>query len=719
VCLLLYREDMLQQTAARNYGNRYGNRVPRTLLSVMARNVVLNVGDFIIDRTWLVGEPSLAEQHNSRYDIPPRNMVEPEREPDVAGGIGTIARALAAVTSDLEILSVGAWSEYVYAEMRNRLLPPDFDRSIAQPSRLEFYRLFETKFTNLKSRFYLPDLHGARLTYRFDRNTNTVDEKHPPKPLKVDWPAPEDVRLIILGDYGYGVLHAPGMKERIGRYVDPPRSVRKTAGWRKPDVILRSFDSSVIEAYPWDLLTMNLHLFARYADREDFDPPVAKQVEGRCRYHPLLIEALEGCDAVRKHPGAAVLINLEEEGAIIVQDGKITPHILSAAGEGLNIGIGANDVVLAHIAKGLLTSTGTFEERLQAAAGDAVRAGSFFGARARQLDLTDGWYAPKLTVTADDISKSTPLFERKREPLPPRVDIVRALEIAVDEPRTTIQLHDGGWYLDGFLTVDSTLGAEIVALKAKIADYVRSHRVRPFVAVLCGDPGAGKTTLAQRLGEVTGCEVILENASQWASTEDLFTACERIRTARMRGRTPLAFIDEVDSEIHGQHVYGKLLAPIWDGSYFVQGQERTLGHPTVFLLAGSSDAWRDREALKTAPSKGKDKLPDLVSRFSANPINIGALSARKADIVYMTASHIIRKFPRVPAAQRGIFRLFTESTLRHGARSIAAVIDLFRQPHDQRWLATSDLAREDDLSLHIEKQPAKWRDDKLVIGIKP
>jgi hypothetical protein len=675
----------------------------------MSANTVVVVGDFIIDRTWVVGEPSLAEQHNSHYDIHPRNMVEPQREPDVAGGIGTIARALAAVTSDLKIVAIGAWSEYAYAEMERRLIPPDFDRSLKTPSRVEFRRLFETEYTNLKSRFYLPELDGARLKYRFDRSTAPVNEKHPPKLLKIEWPAPEDVRMVILADYGYGVLRTPGVLKQLQKY-------------KKADVILRSFDSAIIESYRWDLLTLNLYYFARYAKREGgFDPPVTRQVDGRCRYHPLLVEALAECDAVAKHPQSAVLINLEQEGAIVVQGGRMTPHILSTAGEGLNIGIGANDVVLAHIAKGLLMPGGTFEERLHASTGDAVRAGSYFGARARQLDLTDGWYAPKLTVTSDDIAKATPLFERNREPLPARVDILGAINTAVEEPRAVIQLHDAGWYLDGFLTVDPVLGAEIVALKAKISEYVRSRRVRPFVAVLCGDPGAGKTTLAQRLGEVTGCEVIIENAAQWASAEDLFTACERIRTARMRGRIPLAFIDEVDSKIHGQHVYGKLLSPIWDGAYFVQGQERTLGHPTVFLLAGSTHDWSERKVLleKARTDKAGDKLPDLVSRLSAVPINISPLADRKADIVYMTAAHIVRKFPRVPAAQRGIFRLFTESTLRHGARSIAAVVDLFRQPHDQRWLATSDLAREDDLALHVEKAPARWREDTLVIGIKP
>lgn len=677
----------------------------------MSKGTVLVIGDFIIDRTWLVGEPSLAEQHNSHYEIHPRNLVEPEREPDVAGGVGTAARALAAISEDLDIVVVGAWSDYAEAEMVNRLIPPDGDPSIKKPSRIEFRRLVATGFTNLKSRFYLPVLDGARLTYRFDRNSDTVKEKgKQPKQDAIKWPSPNEVRLVIVGDYGYGLLHARGLVERVKTYA------------RHADVILRSFNRAIIQAYPWNFLTLNLHLFARYIGREaGFDSPITKQVNDLCRYHPLLVEALDSVEALKDHPRAAMLVNLEKEGALLIQNAEITPYILSSAVEGLNTGIGVNDIVLAHIAKGLLAAKGDFDERLKCSVGPAVRAGSFFGARARQLTTIPGWYAPKLTVTDEEIGRSTPLLKRSSTSLPKAPDVLHEISAATEKSETFIQLHDAGWYLDGYLTVDSTLGAEIMALRAKIEDSVRSRRERPFVAVLCGDPGAGKTTLAQRLGQVTGCAVILDNAAQWASVDQLSGTCERIRTARMQTRVPLAFIDEVDSMLQGQHVYGKLLSPIWDGAYYVNAEERSLGFPTIFLLAGSSAPWRTRTALlEQARKDDNDKLADLVSRLSALPVNITPLADRKADIVYMTAAHIVRKFPRVQAAQRGIFRLFTESTLRHGARSIAALVDLFRQPRDERRLATDDLMRKEDLPLHIDSEAKNWQNDnKVTIGIRP
>src|SRR5205823_4832216 len=153
----------------------------------------------------------------------------------------------------------------------------------------------------------------------------------------------------------------------------------------------------------------------------------------------------------------------------------------------------------------------------------------------------------------------------------------------------------------------------------------------------CGEPGAGKSTLARRMAGVVGCEVVSETAAQWTTAEDLFWLCERIRSIRMRKGFPLAFIDEVDTDVGGEKLYGKLLSPVWDGAYFIRGEERTLG-PTVFILAGSTENWRTRKQLLKAasePKQGRDeKLPDLVSRLSTSPIDIPPLKERREDVLY-------------------------------------------------------------------------------------
>src|SRR4051812_15496884 len=87
---------------------------------------ILLVGDYITDRTWLVGEPSLLERYNSHYSIHPHTLVDPAPETDVAGGIATVARAIASVVPS-KVTVISAWSYYPENEFRdnkgNRLMP--------------------------------------------------------------------------------------------------------------------------------------------------------------------------------------------------------------------------------------------------------------------------------------------------------------------------------------------------------------------------------------------------------------------------------------------------------------------------------------------------------------------------------------------------------------------------------------------------------------------
>jgi DNA polymerase III delta prime subunit len=273
-----------------------------------------------------------------------------------------------------------------------------------------------------------------------------------------------------------------------------------------------------------------------------------------------------------------------------------------------------------------------------------------------------------------------------------------------------IKLRDARWYLEGFHTVDAKLGEDIVILKSRIQDYVSSNSPkRPFLAVLCGEPGAGKSSLAHALARYSRCELIESNAAQWTSANDLFRMCESIRDARMAGKTPLAFIDEIDSPSRDRDFYAKLLSPVWDGTYFVDGHIRKLGTPTVFLLAGSGKAWESGKNLTEAAHTGGDapKLADLISRFSTQPLDIPPLKERASDIVYIVAHQILARFPRVNSAAEGIFNLFTDC--KYGARSISSVIEKFGPLKKERFLGTTDLhGHYDDLKLHLSDTPHNW-----------
>lgn len=667
---------------------------------------ILLVGDFITDRTWLVGEPSLLERYNSHYSVHPHTLVEPSRETDVAGGIGTVARSMGAVTTR-PIVVVGAWSYYAHNEFNNRkkLVPPEGE---LKRNPISFRRVYDTEFTAVKTRVYLPEPGGARLVSRVDRNL-TVIPADPGRYQDMEWPDPKEVGLVILGDYGYGVLELPKVQEELKRYV----------GGDIP-IILRSSNEELVKKLPWDVLALNLHHCAKFLKLEPFDEPVTKQVSNECTYHPSLIDALG--KMAEKNRDRALLLNLESEGALILHRGQVYPYLLAARHTENITGVGANDVLLAHFALGLLDSkTRDFGDRMKAGCHRGVRASAFFVSRALRLEEISGWSAPQVEVKESDLERATPILPRPEVSLEQLRNAVKSARSPLERKR--ILLRDASWYLDNFHTVDPHFGAEIVRLKNRIREYVRGAAPkRPFLAVLCGDPGAGKSTLAEALGKYSECEVISANAAQWTSPNDLFELCERIRSARMLDKIPLAFIDEVDAPFQSKDLYAKLLAPVWDGTYSVGGQTRALGTPTVFILAGSNEEWRDADALFETASRGEEpKLQDLVSRLTAPPLQIPPLAKRPNDIAYLVANQVMRKFPRVSGAARGVFDLFNGYNCRHGARSMSTVIDMFGPLHQERFLSTEDFrwgVRE--LSMHLsDVDKLEWKGNEESIEIAP
>ncbi len=662
---------------------------------------ILIVGDFIIDRTWLVTDLPLPKRVESHYDIIPSTLVNPKNQTDVAGGVGTIARCIAA-TSTAEVTFASGWGKDV-ADPRE-LFPKD---GLTDPARIHHIRLGEAPFTTLKSRVFTSDPRGPALRGRYDRNLKSGDVT----PFPYSLPGKDGVSAVIVADYDYGLLDCGTVVKDLDLYAGLP-------------FILRSPRKEIIKLLPWTLLAINLRHLATILERlEQFDEPIVRKVSDRCIYHPHFVQALKEVPQKIPTKGRLLLVRISREDAVLVCDDTLKPIKLSIA-HGEPDGVGAGDVLLAQIARGLMTGSDAYD-----AAANAFAASAIFSAGARSLESIDDWYTPHFDLLYGKTSVSIVGMQEERLSELIALEVkARTYNLLEEGP---IRLNDAGWYLPGFLTVNPDFGKEIVSLKAQIKKYVEDYKGsaapgRPFVAVLCGEPGAGKSTLARKMGEVVGCEVVIESAAQWTTAEDLFWLCERIRSIRMRKGFPLAFIDEVDTPVGGEKLYGKLLSPIWDGAYFIRGEERTLG-PTVFILAGSTPHWRTREELLKAASeptklaREDEKLPDLVSRLSASPINIPLLNKRREDVLYLAANSFVHRFPRVRTIARGILRLLANSECQHGVRSITRVAETFGPlEHDDRVMPT-DLRpnRASELRLHIpQPKDDDWAKDTEEVKIE-
>ena len=663
---------------------------------------ILVVGDFIIDRTWLVTDLPLPKRYESHYDVIPTTLVNPDNRTDVAGGVGTIARGIAA-TSDARVTVVTGFSADVAVAPKD-LFPPD---GMTNVDRVDFRQICSASFTTLKLRIFASEPVGAVLKYRYDRNLKASDLTLQP----IEWPDKDDVSAVIVPDYDFGMLDQQNVIDGLRRYEGLP-------------MILRSPRKQVIEALPWTLLSINLrHLASILGSYQSFDAPIVRQASAGCIYHPDFISALNEMrkQFLAERSDRVLLVRISREAAVLLAHDELTPILLSIAHNEPD-GVGSGDVVLGQLALQYLRT-----KNMSEAAKLAFSSAAVFSAGARNLEWIPQWYTPRF-----DLDYGRSAVSILPSPVGSLDDLVKKqFDARVYEnllrDNASIRLQDAEWYLPGFLTVNQKFGREIASLKNQIKAYVDKYHdgsipEHPFLAVVCGEPGAGKSTLARAMARVVGCEVISESAAQWTTAEDLFWLCERIRSIRMRKRFPLAFIDEVDTDVNGEKLYGKLLSPVWDGAYFIRGEERTLG-ATVFILAGSTTHWRDRKALLTAaekPIEREEKLPDLVSRLTTVPVEIPAVKDRRADVVYLAAASFVRRFPRVRRIACGILRMLAESECRHGSRSITRVAEAFGPLASDEVVMASDLRpnRRDELTLHIPNPIANWEQDERLINIE-
>jgi hypothetical protein len=663
-------------------------------------NRILIVGDLILDRTWLVSKTPTASTSQSHGDVRPLRSPFPEKRTDIIGGAGGVARAICAMDKDAEVDLFGEW-------------PNDFDPIATIPEtdfrrRIKAHRCGWTDFITEKLRIYVEKPFSSGFERRFDRDLTKLARRGP---LDVQWPRKEDISAVVVMDYGKG-------------FVD--QVLAKLNEYRGVHFILRSkrnMNDNIFQL-PWTVLLPNRDDLGRLVG---YELPPSQQfiriIGDDLALHPDLVRWLQQVNTA--HPDKCVFVKLDREGGVLLfRDKHVVTFSLAPQSQGNWAGIAAGSMFTGALTYGLssINSSALDLTNMTQICERAVKQATAF-CKANDTVDKEEWLGISFIFKPWPVSlqpKDTAKDMGKLDDLSQQVKV--ASDCSLMLLNGCIFLRNANWYLDGFLTVNPDLGNDILRLKSEIRSYFYgdSRQKRPYLVAVCGNPGAGKSHLADRLKEELKCEIVPTNAAQWTSIDDLFMFCERIRNVQVRKGNPLGFIDEVDSQLLSEHLYGKLLAPVGDSLYVLKGEERRLGR-AAFLLAGSRKPWDDADLLRRSAEPREDpkvalKLPDLVSRMSF-VLQLPSLS--KPDIMYITAYAFLKEFQSIRYIHEGVFRLFCDSALRHGPRSINWLVEGFVPLADPTIVTTNDFRYdESELELHLEKVPRDWKTENKKIEIR-
>ena len=140
--------------------------------------------------------------------------------------------------------------------------------------------------------------------------------------------------------------------------------------------------------------------------------------------------------------------------------------------------------------------------------------------------------------------------------------------------------------MNKFITYDRR---EIEALRNVInlaKDYLRDQKVdRPLSIGVFGSPGSGKSFAVEQLAKHLQTEFMEFNLSQFVDVHELEGAFHQVRDIVLKGKTPVVFWDEFDSQAYRWLQF--LLAPMQDGKF----QEGQITHPIgkcIFVFAGGT-----------------------------------------------------------------------------------------------------------------------------------
>lgn len=276
------------------------------------------------------------------------------------------------------------------------------------------------------------------------------------------------------------------------------------------------------------------------------------------------------------------------------------------------------------------------------------------------------------------------------------------------------------------MTADRSEIESYQGMKNLMQEYIFSDsKTRPLSIAVFGPPGSGKSFGVTNLAESVAPGMIQKiefNLSQFESPKDLACAFHQVRDYVLKGKIPLVFFDEFDSNFEGDLGWLKyFLSPMQDGEF----KEGEILHPigkSIFVFAGgtkssfldfSCENGTDEEKQKFRDVKGTDFISRL--RGYVNVLGPNQLEGHY-ELMYVirralllrsmldrNAKHLINSKGEC-SIDESVLRAFLRAPkYKHGARSMEAIVDMSTLEGKEIFEKAS-LPSKDQLDLHVDAE---------------
>jgi hypothetical protein len=307
---------------------------------------------------------------------------------------------------------------------------------------------------------------------------------------------------------------------------------------------------------------------------------------------------------------------------------------------------------------------------------------------------------------------------------PEEVTIIKVLKEGIRPALDRVPIGRFG----DLVTVDRNEIEGYRSIKSVINEYCCNESPpRPLSIAIFGEPGAGKSFgIKQVAKSIQNPDLEFEdrtfNLSQFSASHELHGALHQVRDIWLRGKTPLVFWDEFDTELDGKKLgwLRYFLEPMQDGQ-FLQGQvTHPIGGAVFVFIGGTARSLEDFINLVPGQeniSAFKDaKGPDFVSRLRGSISIMGPNRRDASDQHWMIRRAILLRSvlqnnaphlfggdgnQQLEIDDQVAYALLNVKRYKHGTRSMEAVISMSRLSNRSRF-ERSYLASKAQIAQHVE-----------------